>query len=396
MAHSPPSRSVRRWGTLAAVVVAALLAIVLWPQSEATPTPGTERAAPAAAPGTAAVASRQQPPAPPNQTTPSAPQPPPPDLPPDSVFTTPAVPPAPPPVELPPSTQELAEEFFPGTTEWEEVPLDESQQLMLRVLPRHYNVVVPMPIVIFIEQVDRVGQRRALRNPHVRVRSLDDASQPWVDVPAVDDGSGEDAQRGDLRYTATLQPTAEQRRALLGRVLVEAGVDVPGTGTRVVPVTLIYTMGPRARLTGRWHDSLRDGHLWLEAELQVDEPGLFTLMAQVFGPGMEPIAWVRQTERLDAGRRTMVLQVFGKVLHDRGIDGPYRVRQVLLSRDHENSADYDPGVTIEEAHRTKPYRASGFSGEAYVPPPRTVEEITAADASQKEKPPPLKTRPEPR
>jgi hypothetical protein len=88
----------------------------------------------------------------------------------------------------------------------------------------------------------------------------------------------------------------------------------------------------------------------------------------------------------------MTLEVFGKVLHDAGVDGPYRVRQVLLSRDYENSSNYDPGVTLEEAHQTKPYRASEFSPAAYVPPPRIVDEVTAEHPSQRDKPPPERTR----
>jgi hypothetical protein len=224
------------------------------------------------------------------------------------------------------------------------------------------------------------------------VRSLDKTSQPWIDVPVKDDGSGSDAQAGDLLYTATLQPNAEQKKQLYGQVLIEGSVDVPGTGTRVIPGVLIYTRGPRAKLTGRWRDYLRQGHLYLEAELEVEEPGLFTLMAQVFGPNKEPIAWARQMEQLPAGRGHITLEVFGKVLHDAGIDGPYHVRQVLLTRDYEDTGQYDPGVTIEEAHQTRAYRASEFSAEAYKPPPRVVEEITADHPSQRNKPPPERTR----
>jgi len=286
----------------------------------------------------------------------------------------------------------LAEEFYPGTTDWEDVPVDETQQYSLRILPQRYNVVAPMPIVVLLEIADRQGRRQPLPNPHVRVRALDDERRPWIDVPVKDDGSGADEQAGDLRYTATLQPNREQKKQLVGRVLVEGSVDVPGVGTRVIPAVLIYTQGPRAKLTGRWKDSVRNGSLALEAELDVEEPGLFTLMAQVFGPHLEPIAWVKQTQKLGSGRGTLTLEVFGKVLHDVGVDGPYRVRQVLLSRDYENSGDYDPGVTIEEAHQTKPYQAREFSPAPYTPPPRIVEEVNAHHPSQKDKPPPERTR----
>ena len=370
---------------LAVLVLVALL----WPRApETSPEPGKQPVTQAPAPADAPV--RAPPPAPMSMATQVAePSPPPEERPPG---TTPEQPDDAPPEELPPTTQVLAEEFQPGTTEWEDVPVDESHQHRLRILPLRYNVVAPKPIAVLLEITDRQGKRQPLSNPHVRVRPLEDATKPWLEVPVKDDGSGEDEQAGDLRYTATLQPNREQQKQLLGRVLIEGSVDVPGVGTRTIPAILLYTQGPRAKLTGRWHDSLKDGNLALEAELEVEQAGIFTLMAQVFGPNQEPLAWVKQTQKLGKGRGHINLEVFGKVLHDAGIDGPYRVRQVLLTRDQENSADYDPGETVEEAHRTKPYRAGEFSAKAYVPPPRIVEEVTAEHPSQRDKPPPERTR----
>jgi hypothetical protein len=387
----------RRRGWWAAAVlgmIIVILGVLMWPRG-AEDAPVTPEAPAAQAPTSRSPPENATPPPTPSPAVgpqamsaaspePAQAQPPP--------GTTPAVPPEAPPIDLPPTTQVLTEEFFPGTTEWEGIPVDETHQHQLRILPLRYNVVAPMPIAVLLEMIDPKGQRQPLPSPRVRVRSLDNASQPWIDVPVKDDGSGADAKAGDLLYTATLQPNAEQKKHLYGQVLIEGSVDVPGTGTRVIPSVLIYTRGPRAKLTGRWRDFLRQGHLDLEAELEVEEPGLFTLMAQVFGPNLEPIAWVRQMEELPAGRGHMTLEVFGKVLHDAGIDGPYRVRQVLLTRDYENSSRYDPGVTMEEAHQTRAYKASEFSPDPYQAPPRVVEEITADHPSQRNKPPPERTR----
>jgi hypothetical protein len=390
MANDASTKRRGWWGGLLAVVIALVLVTLLWPRGPETAPPPeddtvTRKPAPADAPPQRAPSLPVQP----VQSTVAAAEPPAPEPIPG---TTPATPPDAPPIELPPTTQVLAEEFYPGTTDWEDVPVDETQQYSLRILPKRYNVVAPMPIVVLLEITDRQGRRQPLTNPHVRVRPMEDSSRPWLEVPVKDDGSGEDELAGDRQYTATLLPNREQKKLLLGRVLVEGSVEVPGVGMRTIPATLIYTQGPRAKLTGRWKDSVRNGSLALEAELEVEEPGLFTLMAQVFGPHLEPIAWVKQTEKLGSGRGTLTLEVFGKVLHDMGVDGPYRVRQVLLSRDYENSGDYDPGVTIEEAHQTKPYRAGEFSPAAYTPQPRIVEEVDANHPSQRDKPPPERTR----
>jgi len=371
------------WAVFMAGVLGALLLFLAWPSSPPPAALEPRRSeAPSASPGPAVVevqASQAKAPA-------SEPQPPPPG-------TTLERPPEPPKIMLPPTTQPLAEEFFPGTTEWEDVPVDEGRRLVLRVLPARYNVVVPMPIVVRLEALDRTGQRQPLANPRVRLRALENEGMAWIELPVRDDGGDGDAVANDRQYTATLRPNDAQKKALLGRVLVEGSADFPGVGTRTVPTALIYTLGPRARLSGRWHDELKEGHLLLTAEVEVEEAGLFTLMAQIFGPQLEPIAWVKQTQRLEKGGGSLPLQVFGKVLHDAGIDGPYRVRQVLLTRDREGSADYDPGVTVEEAHQTKAYRAQEFSAAEWEEPPRVLkEEITADHPSQQGKPGPERTR----
>ncbi len=279
---------------------------------------------------------------------------------------------APPP--LPPDTQMLAEETVPGTTEWDDAPLDEAGESAIRILPRRYNVVLPEPIVVLLEQRDTAtNTRQAMAKPKVRVRPMDDPQGAWVDVPISDDGRGEDEQAGDLLYTASLRPDAATRDRLLGRVVIEGSVEHPELGRRVIPATLIYTRGARARLTGKWRDYVKDGHLFLETDLVVDDPGLFTLALELFGPQLEPIAWARDMRELGAGKQTMTVRVWGKALTDRGIDGPYRVRDVLLTRDRNEKGDYDPAPTIIEAHRTAAYKASQFSPAIYVDAARPPE-----------------------
>src|SRR5678815_5763250 len=87
-----------------------------------------------------------------------------------------------------------------------------------------------------------------------------------------DDGRGGDEVAGDHRYTASFEPGPK----LLGRVQAGGVVELARAGVRRIPQTLIYTHGPRARLTGRWRDEPRDGHLYLSAELAVEAAGTFT------------------------------------------------------------------------------------------------------------------------
>jgi hypothetical protein len=298
----------------------------------------------------------------------------------------PFIPESPPPVGLPPDTQQLAEEFVPGTTEWEEVPLGEGRREVIRFLPAHYNVIAPQPIVLYLEVVDpATGKRIDAALPRARVKPFSAGDDAWIEAAMRDDGQGGDEVSGDRRYTASFQPGSK----LLGRVQAEGIVELTRAGLRRVPQSLIYTNGPRARLTGRWRDEPKDGHLYLSAELAVETAGTFTLMAQLVGPARQPIALVRATEKLDAGTHWMALRVWGKAIRDAEIDGPYEVRNVLLRRDRNEQGDYDPGPTILLAHHTRPYRAKDWSEAAYVEPTARGEEIGPDHPSQRGNPPPL-------
>jgi len=298
----------------------------------------------------------------------------------------PFVPDSPPPVVLPPETQQLTEEFVPGTTDWEEVPLGDGRREVIRVLPAHYNVIAPQPIVLYLEIVDPVtGKRIDAALPRARIKPFDAGDEAWIAAAMHDDGRDGDEVAGDRRYTASFQPGPK----LYGRVLAEGVVELANAGVRRVPQALIYTSGPRARLTGRWRDEAKAGHLYLSAEVVVEAAGTFTLMAQLVGPARQPIALVRAADKLDAGTRWITLRVWGKAIRDAEIDGPYEVRNVLLRRDLPERGDYDPGPTILSAHHTRPYRATEFSDAAYVEPTARGEDIGPDHPSQRGNPPPL-------
>lgn len=303
-------------------------------------------------------------------------------------------PPAPPPIDLPPDTQTLIEEFVPGTTEWEEVPLVESSSLSIRILPKRYNVVVPRPLVVYLEVIDRkTGKGVAQSNLLVRFRRVDRPDDSWIEAKPVDDGTGEDEKAGDFRYTVTYQPSPSEQPRLFGHVLVEGVVTTTEGGVRRIPAMLIYTKGPRARLTGKWRDMRRDGHLFIEGEVEVEEPGFFTLMGQLVGPdpNRHPIALTRDVyHQLDQGMRWMTLRVWGKAIRDIGVDGPYQLVNVLLTRDDAATGDYEPAETIPLAHVTQPYRAADFSADPWHEPTVAANDVIGPNhPSQKDKPPPI-------
>ncbi|MGZ3455262.1 MAG: choice-of-anchor X domain-containing protein [Polyangiales bacterium] len=281
------------------------------------------------------------------------------------------VPLAAPAVDLPADTQKLAKEFVPGTTEWEEVPLLENTNVVIRVLPKRYNVIAPQPITVFVEIVDLATSARTKPDrAYVRLRPYDAKSDDWIEIAAVDDGTNDDEKAGDGRYTASLLPSGDVAKRLFGHVLVEGVVETKAAGVRRVPHTLIYTLGPRAKMTGKWRDARKDGHLIIEGECEVEESGLFSLMGQLVGPSNEPIALTRTFPpvKLEKGTHWITLRTWGKAIRDSGVDGPYLLRNVLLTRLANEKGDYDPGETIVAAHTTGKYSAQEFSADPWTAP----------------------------
>jgi hypothetical protein len=344
----------QRWLVVGALLILGALALLLYllgRRAPARPPAAVTVAASPVAPPAATAAPAEELPTPPA----------------DQI--APFVPERPPPVVLPPDTQLLTEEFVPGTTEWEEVPLGEGRHEVIRFLPAHYNVIAPQPIVLYLEIVDpATGKRIDAALPRARVKPFEAGDDAWIEAAMRDDGRGGDEVAGDHRYTASIQPGPK----MLGRVAAEGIVELAGAGVRRIPQALIYTHGPRAHLTGRWRDEAKDGHLILSAEVAVEAAGTLTVMAQLVGPTRQPIALTRATEQLDAE-----------------IDGPYEVRNVLLRRDNAEQGSYEPGPTILSAYHTRPYRAKDFSDAAYVEPTARGEDIGPTHPSQRDNPPPL-------
>lgn len=360
---------------LGAAVLAAALVIFWWWHRR-----GDDGMTPAV------IASRNPaPPAPANPIAPAAPSAPldqelPPGAPDPSIPEQPA---DAPPIELPPDTQMLAEEFVPGTTEWDDVPLLEGDTRSLRILPEHYNVVAPDPIVVLIELSDGAGHRFEIPDASVRIRP---AAEPdgWIDMKVTD--------AGDHLYKATLAPTGSLQKRLFGRVIAEGGGEFPDAGARRIPSAFIYTHGPDAVLTGHWKDHLDHGHLMLDAEVDVAIAGTFTITAELVGPQREPLAWIRTSGPLPTGKGWLTFQVWGKALHDAGVDGPYHVRDVLLTREVLDTGDYEPGRTVIDAYQTSAYKVDDFSTQPWVEPSPIGPQVTADSPSQQGKPPPIGTR----
>ncbi|MGZ3419120.1 MAG: hypothetical protein ACXWUG_25700 [Polyangiales bacterium] len=289
----------------------------------------------------------------------------------------------------PPGSQPLTEGVDPSSAHPEDDPVDAKSGIHAVFQPRKGIVHPPEPIIVDLQVLDAKGKRLAVSGAYARFRADGTTVEggPWYRT---------NFSESSLLYTATYSPLADEQIALLkgGRhVFVEVHFEAPnGLGPRTYSTVVSYGRKPSAQLTGKYSDAIVDGSLSVQAGVHVDVPGDYRLIASLYGPdGETAIAFGKAVGTLPVGDTSMTLSFFGKILRDKGIDGPYVLRYLMLfERDPVKGDDYS-GETVDHAHTTHPYKAKDFSPDDYKPPPNQAVVVTANDPSQQNKPPPQMT-----
>lgn len=300
------------------------------------------------------------------------------------------------PPEFPPGSQPLTEGTDPATSMEEDDPVDSNDPQGLHAVFRARRDVVhpPDPLVLDLKLVDAAGNRLTIDHPYARFRSERTTAKkgPWFRAEFTDDGSGADLVANDLNYTVTFRPTPAQRKQLIGfRLFIEVGFDAPGgLGPRVYGGSMMYTDRPHAVLNHEFTESVDNGSLIVGVGVTVKKAGRYKVIASLYGPDEQTaIAFAQQSMPLDTGEQSIPLTFFGKILHDRQIDGPYVLRYMMLFEEHPDIGTYAPGDTVDFAYTTHAYAAADFSPAVYQPPPSTEPQVTAQSPSQRDKPPPM-------
>lgn len=158
------------------------------------------------------------------------------------------------------------------------------------------------------------------------------AGRTGIELVYRDDGKDGDAVAGDHVYTNRFVP-ADQRALAVART-VRLQVDLEAGGVeRLANLDFTYTPRPLLALAGAT-GTVHDGSLGVVLDLDVREPGAYQFDADVFAAdGTTQIGWITERWReLPVGRARVELVLFGKVLRDRGIAGPYVIANLHAER----------------------------------------------------------------
>lgn len=235
-------------------------------------------------------------------------------------------------------------------------------ETMYRFGADRHHVTFGEPLSTWIE-VWRLGDetRRLPVTVHAAyVMALSGPKQGRV-IPLVyrDDGMNGDEVAGDLRYTNRFVPSEHEEMRQSMQVQIVADVEA---GDMRKPIIRDFTCAPRPtiEIVGV-SDSIKEGSLAVTLDVQVYEAGTYTFLANVYsGDGEAAISYSDVSYTLEAGRGKVDLRFFGKIFHDKGVDGPYLVKDfrglLNLWGEEENIWWSDP-----RSHQTKPYKRTDFS-----------------------------------
>jgi hypothetical protein len=170
------------------------------------------------------------------------------------------------------------------------------------------------------------------------------------------------ADQGDGTMVATLELPLEVARRNRGEWGVQ--VDAFIHGERRSPTNLFFLMATDAKVSGPYRVAIEDGNLVAYVGIEATAPSRQHLKGELWGPKGEPIsyAWVRN-DATPVGASTLKLVFYGKVLRDSGVDGPYELRNLLLTTFEDNN-DRLETPAVDPAVRTPPWAHTQFTDRA--------------------------------
>jgi hypothetical protein len=263
--------------------------------------------------------------------------------------------------QFPPWSRPLADEGEDPILRDREVSLisaagPEGAEPILTVFPDQVGFEAPDPVTLYAF-LSIAGSRI----PAARITSVITGENlaPLVSLLYRDDGAGGDALAGDYIYSARFEPGPDLVPDLSESFLVRVHAVTPDQQERIATTGFLYS-NPHAQLTGRYRDAIVEGSLAIDAEVDVFRPGRFHLEGTLYSQdGRQGIAEAQTAGELPRGRHLLRLTFFGRILSQRGVDGPYLLRFVALST--TTQMPNAKNRLVENAHLTAPYRAAQFS-----------------------------------
>lgn len=272
----------------------------------------------------------------------------------------------------PPSSHRWTEETAGQRTPWNqpfpvEHLLDDrpGQETVFRLASDRHHVAFGEALTSTIE-VAPADRRRERLPVTIRSAIVEAAGQGRTGITLAyrDDGQGGDAVAGDRVYTNRFVPSEQVELGAARQVRLQVHLEAAGVD-RLAHLDFTYTPRPLLELVGV-ATAVEDGALAIDLDLDVFEAGAYRFDADVLAAdGETPVGWITEPWiELGAGRARVDLALFGKVLRDRGLAGPYVIANLRAER-RQDDADVEMWWSDPRTFRTDAFALEAFSPEAW-------------------------------
>lgn len=239
----------------------------------------------------------------------------------------------------------------------------DGEEPILTVFPDQVSFEAPEPVLLYAF-LTRGGERVPAES--IAATLTTELMQPLGEVTFSDDGGEGDRAAGDLVYTARIALDEALYPELSDSFLARVRAVTSEQQERLAATGFLYS-NPHAQLTGNYRDTIVDGSLAIDAEIEVTRPGRFHLEGTLYDPsGARGLAEAHTAADLPAGRHWLRLVFYGRILHQSGVDGPYLLRFLALST--TTGMPNAKNRLVENPHRTGAYRFAQFSDEPFNDP----------------------------
>lgn len=248
--------------------------------------------------------------------------------------------------------------------------------------PKNWAAIGPSSeMIIRLECRDDKNATIPVKVSDVRVfKEFDGQRTSTVRADYNDDGRDGDETAKDNIITFNWKPMKQD----WGQMMLEADIQYGNNKKATVTSSFYSSPGKPAEVTNVFRESLSDGSLVVHATLSVYTPGNYLIEANLKeAADGNFIAFSTFNGYLKSGTQEVELLFFGKILYDKGYDGPYIVTDV---RGHRVNLAIDPSwheqgeeglkkmlaakttepdkelvIPFRDEYKTKAYKTSQFS-----------------------------------
>ncbi len=259
-------------------------------------------------------------------------------------------------------------------------PPGQGRKPTLVVFASAHSYEAPNPIILYAKIIREHPQDWTPRaDAEVAGELRNDTGVVVAEVDLRDDGQERDIEARDGVFTTQLTPAEEDLDQWNGLIRVKIYGETADSDRRTATTRFYYGV-PSAKLTGEFQDQLVNGHLQLQAEIEVVEAAEYRLEATLSG-SQGLLTWAENTVRLEPGIRWLPLTFWGLALREANEPGPYKLSSIALA----NVSDVPPQLSdaIGSTYETAPYKAQEFSNEGYNDP-QLLERAARAEARARE------------